>query len=120
MTKKLHFHFILFFVVFTTFFSSVCFGTVVDESITSGSRTTSLKLSPTNFLSISISGIGTTGTGSVSLERSFDLGSNWRTVTTYTSNSENALIDYDVKSIYSAISKDFTSGTISVRLSNGR
>lgn len=106
-------------VYFFMFGTQLCFGTVVSETITSGSRTTSLKLSPTNFLNISISGIGTTGTGSVSIERSFDLGVNWRTVSTLSSDTETSLTDYDVQSLYSAISKNFTSGTITVRLSNG-
>lgn len=68
-------------------------------------------------LNISVS--GATWTATVTLQRSFDGGSTWHDVATYTENTEADLQDPDPNVLYRIGVKtgDFTSDTVTVRLS---
>lgn len=67
------------------------------------------------FLNISISG---TWAGTVTLQRSFDSGSNWLDVDTWTSNIQTSLFDYTETVLYRLGIKtgEYTSGTAIVGL----
>ncbi len=71
------------------------------------------------YLNISISG---TWVATVTLQRSYDSGVTWFDVTTYTANTENALIDREAPNLYQIGVKtgDFTSGSVVLRLSRER
>lgn len=70
------------------------------------------------YLNISIRG---TFTGTVTLQRSFDKGSTWRTVKTWTAGTEESLTDHEVGVMYrlGIAPGGYTSGTAVVRLGVG-
>jgi hypothetical protein len=69
------------------------------------------------FLNLSLSG---TWSATVFLQRSFDNGTTWLDVESYTANTEKAVEDYEKGVVYRLFCKTggFTSGTIVCRLSN--
>ena len=71
----------------------------------------------TNMLNSSVSG---TFSATVTLQRSFDNGSNWVDVKTFTAPEEGNVLDSESSVVYRIGVKtgEFTSGSISVRLSN--
>ena len=76
------------------------------------------KTDPRNgYLNISVSG---TFVASVILQRSFDNGTTWKTVETFTGEKESAITDYENDVLYrlGVATGGFTSGTIAVRLSH--
>ena len=70
------------------------------------------------FLNISV--YGATWVGTVTLQRSFDDGTTWYDVTTWTANAQKALIDKQINSMYRLGCKngEYTSGSVAVKLSN--
>lgn len=72
---------------------------------------------PEGYLNVSISG---TWSGTVTLQRSFDSGSTWVDVETFTANDEGYLYDKERGILYRIGIKtgEYTSGTAVVRLSN--
>ena len=76
---------------------------------------TSFGIENTGYLNVSISG---TFTATVSLQRSFDGGTTWRTRTTYTTATETNVFDHEARVLYrlGVETGNFTSGTVSVRL----
>lgn len=88
----------------------------VTSSLTATGSTSSI--SPTfkgrsGYLRISLSD---TWVATVDLEVSFDAGSSWLVVTSYTANVQNSLIDKDRKAIYRLTVSAYTSGTVVARL----
>ena len=71
------------------------------------------------FLNLSLSG---TWSATVFLQRSFNNGSTWLDVASYTANTEKAIEDYEVGVLYRVGVKTggFTSGTVVARLSNNQ
>lgn len=71
------------------------------------------------YLNLSLSG---TWEATVFLQRSFDNGSTWLDVASYTTNTEKAIEDYEAGVLYRVGVKTggFTSGTVVVRLSNNQ
>jgi len=72
--------------------------------------------SGTGFLNVSVSG---TWVATVTLQRSFDWGSTWHDVTTWTANAQKRLEDTERRVVYriGVATGDYTSGTANVRLS---
>jgi len=66
-----------------------------------------------NF-NVSLSGFGT---ATVSLERSFDSGSTWKTVEEFTADTEKYGFEPEPKVIYRFNCSAYTSGTVAYRLS---
>lgn len=69
---------------------------------------------PERYMNVSISG---TFTATVTLERSFDGGSTYHTVATYTSATEARVAESEVGVLYRFNCTAYTSGTVTYRLS---
>lgn len=94
----------------------------VEKSISSADTWTD-KIEPARYsgptqgkLAMSIS--GTTWSATVTLQRSFDEGSNWHEVNTYTSNTQKTIDDPLSGVVYriGVASGNYTSGTVTVGL----
>ena len=66
------------------------------------------------YFNVSVSGFGA---ATVGLERSFDGGTSWRTVESYTSNTDKVGHEPEVGILYRLNATAYTSGPISYRLS---
>jgi len=106
--------------------TSTAHATVYEKEITAqGDKTSHVQTYKTNHtlsqlngnLNLSIAGIGSAGTGTISLERTLN-GTTWNEVSEYTADIEKQLTDKDPNVRYRLKSNNFTSGTISVKLSN--
>lgn len=73
---------------------------------------------PSGFLNISVYGAAWAGT--VYLQRTFDSGTTWYDVTTFTKNAQKALVDQEAGVRYRIGMKSggYTSGSVAVRLSH--
>ncbi len=70
------------------------------------------------FLNIHV--YGATWSATVTMQKSFDSGSNWYAVTTWTANAERSITDLEEAVTYriGVANGDFSSGSVDVRLSN--
>lgn len=88
--------------------------TPLTDSLTATGATASIDLG--GHFNLSISGL-TAGSGTIQLQRSFDSGSNWKVVKSYTADIEETGIEPEIGLIYRLECTVFSSGTFLVRLS---
>jgi len=81
---------------------------------TFGATGTSASFAAEPKFNISVSGFGT---ATVALQRSFDDGSSWKTIESYTADTEKYATEVEAGVLYRLNCTAYTSGTIAYRLS---
>ena len=88
---------------------------VIEGEFTGTGRSASFRAH--NYFNLSLSGFGT---ATVTLDRSFDNGTTWKIVTSYTSDTEQQVDEPEEGVIHSVNCSSFNSGPIIFRLSNSK